>query len=435
MTQFYSPFAATNTALRLEAGGSIVDLPISDAVLIGVSPVLTPLPLAASPVEGMSVIEGFPVVQIDLGLVLTGRPGAGQVVAVVRHGNSRVAFRVDRVSLAAGNVLPSPELSSFLQSFIPAIEAAGLDQAVQPRARHLQIIVLTSHGRFFGVPAVSIERVDRVTKRTEMHSASGLALTLVLLNNEALPSCSIPSRLSVDPAHEEEVNWGVVVKPSGERLVWTAASVLGLQTIAFERIRSIAIPNDTPVVWYESEQGDFVELIDPEGVLTGLCSTPPVTKEFNDGFRSDLQLRSGPFCFLLPTVMTGKVLESVISGLAEEKTAHDDMPVVNAARLFGFSGESNPRRGIVVTLEAGERVVLAVEYINAVSVGKDSEIWPLPTVPAEMARFIDGVMREESSTALIYRLRAFSVDSILALKDQSNNVLMGWLPAHEISCF
>ena len=428
----HSPSGATITALRLEAGGRVLHLPIGDAVTTAVPDVLTPLPLAVAPVEGMTVIDGFPVVQVDLTHLLTGQPGTGRTLVVVCQGNSRIAFRTDRSSLAMGTVVPATECADFFRSFTPT-DGASNEQTASPYVLPLHIILLKAQGRVFGVPAVSVECINRVTTLTNLRSTTDEPRSLVLLNDEALPSRPIPTRLGVETVPISGEEWGVVVTLPNERFVWMATSVLGLRTVACKKIRSVAIADEPPLLWYEDEQGDFVELIDPAGVLGGFCSIGPMTRvpESMVGFRSDLQLRCGPFRCLLPLAMTGRVLETVMSGLAKQKVASGDMPVINAARLFGFSGESNPRRGVVVTLEGDRKIVLAVDEINADTVGQNSEAWRLPAVPTPVNRYFDGVLREENSDTLIYRLRGFSID----LLPGCDEALMGWLPAQRINSF
>lgn len=412
--------------LQLRAGEIDVLLPIDDAVMTAVSPTLTPLPLAGQSVEGMAVIDGFPVVQIDLVQLLTGKPGTGRIVAVVNPGGNPVAFRVNHISLATGKSDIPPPISEFLLSFIPTTESIVPGRNRQPGVATLQLLLVRDRGRVIGVPASSIERIDRFEKCGHIQTGSDRRWELVRLDNEVLPACPIPSRLNCQ--FEEEASWGMIVRHGDKRIIWTAADVIGLHTASCEKMHCITIPNEEPVRWYDAGSADFIEIIDPIGLLNELSTDPLLAAESISVFCGDLHLSCGPFHCLLPLAMIEIVLETM-NGVTDQRSAPDDLQVVNAARLLGYTGESRAGRAVVVRLDAGRRIVLVVDEIRDAAAILDGKLHPLPAVPPSVAQLFDGVILNASTEKWIYRFARPTAETLSIWLDALDAAYIGWMPA------
>lgn len=111
-----------------------------------------------------------------------------------------------------------------------------------------------------------------------------------------------------------------------------------------------------------------------------------------------------------------------------------DLPVINAARLMGYEGETMPGRGVVIDIEAGERMVLAVDEVRAASAALAGELRQLPAVPMPVAQLFDGVVLDETSEEWIYRFRNLASDCLSSSGSAFKAALMGWLPAESIEC-
>ncbi len=443
MTNNPNSSSAHTGMLQLGVGDAEFTLPINNALLVVISPPLSPLPLAKLPVEGMAIVNGSPVIQVDVAQVLTGQPGTGRNVVVVLHGDGRVAFRVDRVSSVDERIsAPSQcsefpmsfmsQISRFLPPFTPAAAPAIANVGTRTMGRPLQLLLVRDRGRVIGVPAASIERVDRVDKYYDYITESGLFWKLIRLDDEVLPACPIPSRM-VCELEEKAAAWVMIVKPKNERVAWTAASVLGLHAVAYERIRCINVPDDTPTLWYETGEGVFVEIVDPGGVLNNFSVTSQTRKAPTWGFQGDLHLRCGPFRCLLPLGMIGYVLETT-NGLLKQSSSSMDLPVINAAQLMGHDGESRQKLGVVVDIEGGRRMVLAVDEVGAASATLAGGLHLLPAVPEPVAHLFDGVVLDETSEEWIYRFRHLASDCLSSSGSAFMSSLMGWLPAESMEC-
>ena len=421
--------SARSGFLRLGVGEFDFALPTQDALTVAVSPPLTALPLVGHPVEGMAIVNGSPIAQVDVALALTRQPGTGRYVVVARHDSGPVGFRVDRISSADGSA-PSqasepflPRLAKLMQPFAPGVEVDIAGTGVPTRVHPLQLFLVRNRGRLIGVPAASIERVDRFEKCHDIRTESGVCWKLVRMGDEVLPACPIPSRLD---GELEEPTWGMIVEHKTGRVVWTAGTAVGLHAAAHERIRCVQVPNERRTLWYETEEGAFVEIVDPGDLLRDFAVVPRVRTKPSMLFRGDLHLRCGPFRGLLPLSMTGSVLET-LEGILEEKATPRDLPVIHAAQFMGHRGGAVPRWGVVVNLDAGQRVVLAVDEVRAASTALTGELRPFPAMPVPVVQFFDGAVLDDTSQEWVYRFRkggglSWSGSAI-------EDAILGWLPA------
>lgn len=430
-TSELAPRHATEPAgsdhLCVGVAGSTFTVSVDEALLVAVTPRLSPLPLASAPVEGMAEVNGSPVVQVDVALALSGRPGAGRTSVVVRHEAGPVACRVETVSTggAPGTGRPGPPsllawLSPLLPPFVARPREARPARPAGPVARPLPLFLVRSRGKVLAVPAASIERVDRFEEQ-----AQAPPWTLVRLNEEVLPARPLPSRLDAGSA-EQVPSWGLVVRPDGERLVWTVESVIGVRDAARDAIHAIRLPGEPPLLWYEPVEGAFVEIVDPEGSLEGHGA--PSRRPFESAwkFQGDLRLRCGPYRCLLPLGMIRTVLTG-LEDLPPRARAADDLPVLDAARLLGHTGQTRPRHGVVVDFGAGRPAVLAAHDVRAASIDLGGELHPLPAVPAAVAELLDAVILDEGSGDWTYRLRRPAPGSPATSGPLFESALMGWL--------
>lgn len=419
----YAESSGKTEILRLVAGGSEAAFPLHDVILTATASLPSPLPLAAPPLEGMVAIDGNPVIRIDLAQLLTGQPGAGRTVAVVRLEGRTVALRVDHITLEKGVPSLPHELTALLRTFTPSSVASGAKGAASPRIVPVQLMLLRDRGVTIGVPAAAIERIDRITARHDLLTESGNPLTLVRVNEELFPAYPLPSRMA--GVMEGTSSWGLIVTPGSARVVWTAAEVLGLHAAVPERIRSLAIPDEQPLLWYETESGDIVEIIDPDGRMDVRSTPPPSVRKSVAERRGDLYLRCGPFCCLLSLGMVGFVPETM-TGLTAKPSASGDLPVIDLARLLGFTGERSPCRGVLLIGGTGARQVVAVDEIRDAALMRVGNLLPLPAVPAAVARLCDGVVLDEKTGEWVYSLHGLLDGPAI------ESALMGWLPVVEI---
>jgi hypothetical protein len=209
--------------------------------------------------------------------------------------------------------------------------------------------------------------------------------------------------------------------------VWTVDSVIGLRPVPCNRLHALAFHTELPTCWYTTETGECIEIINVNNERFEPLDRLIANELADTKNQGDLIVGCGRFRCLLPIAMIGMVLET-LSGVQTRQESPSALPVLNIALLFGESGCTSPRYGVVVQLESDQQVIFAVDEIKACSTDLHGPLRTLPSVPPKVAIFCDGVVLDEQTNEWVFRLRSFSTDAYTVFRDSPNNPCIGWLP-------
>ncbi|MEY4471173.1 MAG: hypothetical protein RIT20_1514 [Pseudomonadota bacterium] len=121
-----------------------------------------------------------------------------------------------------------------------------------------------------------------------------------------------------------------------------------------------------------------------------------------------LQVRSGPVYLMLDALAVHEVLglEGQIDGAQGHVEWRDDvLSAINMAELLGFEAPA-PVMGVVYTPEDdGQPIMLMVEEVLGLKNLSAQDWSKMPRIPADSARYIDGVWLEPQHERQSFRFR------------------------------
>lgn len=411
--------------LAVVVGGRRVTMDARSVARVEADPPVGPLPLAAPPVRGITVVDGNPAALVG--------DEAGKVVALFCEGGL-LAVRVASVeACGAQDEAPPIDLRSLAPWARVVHDPQKTDRGAIPArsGRILALRVVVGNDSVL-IPAAGVQRVAPV----EAARDDGENGPLVVVEGRLRRGRSL-SRLRGLPPRPEPTALLVV----GHDEAVTVEHVAGLVFLAEDRIQTLpGGPGGTSRRWLVETGGVVTECLPVDRILgkaaadgTGPAAVPERAAGVDRYRASGLRVACGGTDLVVPLAgVLGMIDHSRLRWHPDRVRGSASVPVVDLRRLFGGStGCARPTRAIGFTL-GGIRPVIALVDEAALDVGHAARRWrPPPPLPAAAAALVDALRSDERTGGWVMRLR-LAPPSPFALRHAAT-ALVGWADTEILS--
>ncbi|MBY0429620.1 MAG: hypothetical protein K2Q10_00360, partial [Rhodospirillales bacterium] len=310
---------------------------------------VTPLPFAVAPVEGLTMVDGKPLLQMRPAED-AGQPAQpGDKLLVIDTATGPVALRADRIAAGLPSA-PALILDGLPADYVQA-PAAAAESAARPAAgaRPLTLLFAVMGGETVAFPAAIIERVDHVVSLRALDGDPS-GLKLAALEGELVPARPGAPCFGGDGAGDTA--WALVVARGDERLALLASRVSGLREVPPSRLRRVPVPGGRPSFWVHTEEGGLARLADPRlwvwpdeelaPCLAGFREEPAKVAQWSGigEYRGGLCLRAGGLRISLPLATVSQVLGRLdrlaeAAPISRRRPRGKALPVLDVAVLLG----------------------------------------------------------------------------------------------------
>lgn len=416
--------------LNISVTGDTVSIPAVDVGGVQDAGRVSILPFAARGLEGLADVQGRPVPQLDLALLLHGKPGQGSRIATfTRHGRE-LAVRGDAFSIAAE--AHGADIGKLLQgdfSSLPTAADTGLpprpppgnprNDASGPAVLSLKAV---AGGNAMTIAITGHEAVEEVAewRPTSPGSAEGVArVGQRLYPGRRLRSPEAPDDGAVGPGQ-----WAILVPyQDGNRYALVVDKVVSLEALPRSHLFNVGRTGSQQGTWFAGD-GPMTQvfhvsaLIDGEagsGFLDGLPG--PGDRENLAGMAlgtlaTRLQFEGIRFsCGTIECVIPFGIARWAISlgaevELSSRASTGASVPVLDAAALLGRPTPATLRQCVLLSLPQQKLVAVRVDKLRLEPHADGNEWLPLPSTSIILSALFDAVRLDAGTGAWLLRVRA-----------------------------
>ena len=419
-------FASEATALTVAVGGRRFALAAGAVRRVGFPGPVTPLPFVPDWIEGLTTIDGQPMLQLDPGRAPasagSGGPAAaaGSRLVVIETPAGVVALRVDRVEPAGPAAEPLPVAN--LTGALVAPSDGGMVEispAAAAETEGVTVLVVAAGGVFAAVLIDDGVSVGEVAASLRVDTGDGPGRLMATIGERLLPA----RRLS-----EAGGAGRAVIGPAAEG--WTALLVerlIGLESVAPGRL--VPLPGAAPGrnLCFTPAGGEPVCLHD-FATLAGGRETPgaayrallervraqrPVAPPGGAGGMGGggLVVTVRGVRWLLPLTLVERMLGADQRRFGGRSGAQrPGVPLFDAGRWFpsgpSGAGAAPGAEALRLRLADGGRIALGVDRIALETAGNPHPWRPPPALPPGLATLVDAVRAEPATGLWTLRLTA-----------------------------
>lgn len=271
----------------LMIAGRVWAVPTASVRTIAEAEPVTPLPIAAPWVEGLTSVNDRPVVRVDLaaalglgmdGVAASGAARRGRVVAVVATIAGDVALRVDDARWAREDGAPALELAELLP-WCGGFRVEGRVESAPSSVRASQggerSLLRVSQGG--GELALRLDRLDRIERAEPVAPLPDSSAWLVAVGGGLLPGrvLSGQSDGAQGPAGHAVVLRG---DAPGERAALLVDRAIGVERCPSDALISVRHPDGGGSVWWRRADAPPLRVVDP-GPLFGWSAADEAATE------------------------------------------------------------------------------------------------------------------------------------------------------------
>ena len=392
-------------SLIVDLAGRRYGVPAAWVVRVGYAGAVSAVPFARAPVEGVAMLDGAPVTQIDTAAALGLPRGDGGKLVVIGLERGRLALRVDGivgVSRAAPEV-PALPMDLVLRSFsgdapAPAAIPAGATSAGET----VDLLLALVAGEAVALFAAGVDRVVEIEAVRTLDTGDGVAVDVAIVDGQPVAVASLGSCRAGNPAAGR---WGVIGRGEAAAVL-LVDRVLDLRRVPLWRLGR-APGASGPMLCVSLDDGRVMPVHDlagpagagPVPMPAGIGRTRPVSARAGQR-ASGLRVRCAGIDVVVPLAMIVRI------GSRDDlrPAAARAVPVFDGARLLGAGAGTGS--AVVVTAGGGRFRAILVDRAELDGAAGAPPWVPTPWLPDGAAALFDAVRPDPVTGAWVLRLRA-----------------------------
>lgn len=456
--------ATSGSVLPVVVGDITFAIPLEKVRYVDYPDMLTPLPLATSPVEGLARFNNRPLVQISVAQALDLKPksGHGRIV-VMSVAQGEVALRVDEVlgfvathtTAHHGSEDPEGESATTtstmpllkLEDVLPWLNGTGdtinapelVIQKIATRTNVAGHILLVATGtQVMALLAESVDRIEELDATLSLRHPDTEADVLIKVEDYLLPARSLARILNCEGGPE---HYALIVRGTQHPWALLVERVLRLEKI--DRLHSIVSPSGANSIWYLTDDGKVTEVIDAKeffGVISEHTQLPVVDPQSRwDNLpqmsanlsTEGVRIYCGDTICILPLALVSRTIGNLGEVVTQEQDPdHTDLiPIIDGTMLL----EQHPKKGehcnILLSFCKDNHTVLAVDRASLQPTLPTGQWLPLTVLPPPTSFLFDAATYDETEGRWVLRVTKslgatqFSWSAKRALV----NSMLGWV--------
>jgi len=422
-------------------------IPLNQIQYVDHDSVLTQLPLTLPPVEGLTLFNGLPLIQLNVAQALgfVGKPDGKVVILTFPQGY--LALKVDEVlgftsatALATENsgdvdqnlpLLKVNEIFPWIENvqaecLVQTVTELNTKQAYQHATLNSYILLVSSGERNIGLLADSVVRIESVGEMLPLRKQDMAADWVVRIEDVLLPARSLAKLLHCESATERQA---ILIAGLENPKVLTVERVLRLEQV--DSFHATLSPTGKKSLWYLDENQVAIEVVDAREFFaeTDSHNNVPVVdpqsrwdnlpqlsaKLSMEGVR----IQCGELICVLPLELVERILgeihlpgsqpdtsTDISSNVLEELSAETtNIPVIDCVALFNQSqAEQTAKNYILLSLPCGQ-VVIAVHRAELQPTLPETRWSPLNLLPPIATLLFDAATYDDNEKKWVLRAK------------------------------
>jgi chemotaxis signal transduction protein len=425
---------------------------------------VTLLPFASHPVEGLTMFNNRPLLQVNLALALALNEQNGEKRIIFKTGAGEIALRADQVLNFTDTDAESTQTPPLfvLKDILPwlvqspsAVEskADSLATDLKPSHTSLTVLLVTVDRKITALLSNAVFYIEEIEALQLLEHQALEADLLLKVKNTLLPGYSL-ARFSNHPRQPNLKQKAVIIRTAQKIWALVVDQVLGLETVE----TAYSIDNNDSNLWYITQAGEIREIIDPNQ-LTGMSTqlsklantqsqwTRPAVQMLNQVSTEGLRIYCGNHSYMLPLTLASKTLDLIDSSLIGKRRNSPDLsdfknlkglnnriPWIDLGKLLLPNHHSNSVYGVLISLSEHVYAVLGVEKA-LLQLPLTTQQWlPLTNLPPVSASFFDAASYDLETGQWILRVVAKVEFAKLPWTVKKNIVkaISGWFDLTEV---
>jgi chemotaxis signal transduction protein len=457
--------ATSGSVLPVVVGDTTFAIPLEKVRYVDYPDMLTPLPLATAPVEGLARFNNRPLVQISVAqaLDLKANGGHGRIV-VMSVAQGEVALRVDEVlgfvsthttapnssedttgeSASTTNAMPLLKLEDVLPWLNGTGDTINAPEPViqnhSTRANIAGHILLVATGtQVMALLAESVDRIEELDATLPLRHPDTDADVLIKIEDYLLPARSLARILNCEGGPE---HYALIVRGTQHPWALLVERVLRLEKI--DRLHSIVSPSGASSIWYLTDDGKVTEVIDAKeffGVISEEHTQLPVVDpqsrwdnlpQMSANLSTEgVRIYCGDTICILPLALVNRTIGNLGEVITQEQDPdHTDLiPIIDGTMLL----EQHPKKGehcnILLSLCEEKHTVLAVDRASLQPTLPTDQWLPLTVLPPPTSFLFDAANYDEAEGRWVLRVtkKLDSSQFSWSAKRALVNSMLGWI--------